>query len=63
LLETLGERDRYFGIQLEGVDADVFAFKALCEDQTYWPLFSAEFITRVQAELGRGIAVEAASSL
>jgi len=63
LLETLGERDRYFGIQLEGVDADVFAFKVLCEDQTYRPLFSAEFITRVQAELGRRIAVEAASSL
>jgi|ERR1017187_70600 hypothetical protein len=58
LLETLGERDKYFGIRLDGVDADVFAFKALCEDQTYWPLFSAEFIIRVQAELERRIAIK-----
>src|ERR1035441_9675331 len=43
LLETLGERDKYFGIRLDGVDADVFAFKALGREQTNWPLFSAEF--------------------
>jgi hypothetical protein len=63
LLETVGEREKCFGIRLEGVDADVFAFKALAEDQANWPHFSAEFITRVQAELGRRIAVEAACSL
>jgi len=42
LLETLGERERYFGIRLEGIDADVFAFKALAREQTNWPLFSIE---------------------
>jgi len=63
LLETLGEREKYFGIRLEGIDADVFAFKALCENQTYWPLFSAELVKRVQTELERRVAVEAAPSL
>jgi hypothetical protein len=63
LLETLGEREKYFGIRLEGIDADVFAFKALAEDQTNWPLFNPGFVVRVVAELGRRIAVEAASSL
>jgi len=61
LLETLGERDKYFGIRLEGVDADVFAFKALCHDATYWPLLDPGYVMRVLAELGRRVAVEAAS--
>jgi hypothetical protein len=63
LLETLGERDKYFGIRLEGIDADVFAFKALSEDQRHWPLFKPELVMRVWAELERRIAVEATSSL
>jgi hypothetical protein len=63
LLETLGEREKYFGIRLEGVDADVFAFKALCREQTSWPLFSVEFVLRVRAELDRRIAIEAGRSM
>src|ERR1035441_10221017 len=59
LLETLGEREKYFGIRLEGIDADVFAFKALYRDETNWPLFSVELVMRVCAELGRRTALEA----
>jgi len=32
LLETLGERDRYFGIVMIGIEADVSAFRALYDD-------------------------------
>ena len=63
LLESLGEREKYFGIRLEGVDADIFAFKVLGEEQTYWPLFNAEFAIKVRAELERRIAIEAGSSM
>lgn len=63
LLETLGERDKYFGIRLDGVDADVFAFKALGREQTNWPLFSAEFVIRVWAEMERRIATNAEPSV
>ena len=59
LLETLGERDKYFGIRLEGVDADVFAFNILARDQTNWPLFDPELVTRVWAEMERRIAESA----
>jgi hypothetical protein len=59
LLETLGKREKYFGIRLEGVDADVFAFKALYRDETNWPLFNSGFVIRVFAELGRRTALEA----
>jgi hypothetical protein len=38
LLETLGERFKYFGIRMTGLDADVFAFKALCNEKCYWDL-------------------------
>ena len=63
LLETLGEREKYFGIRLEGVDADVFAFKALCKEERHWPLFELEFVISVLAELGRRIAIEAEPSV
>ena len=62
LLETLGKREKYFGIRLEGVDADVFAFKALYRDETNWPLFSVEFVMRVRAEMEKRIAIEAGLS-
>src|ERR1017187_8071177 len=62
LLETLGEREKYFGIRLEGVDADVFAFGTLGRDQTNWPLFSVAFVMRVRAEMEKRIAVEAGLS-
>jgi hypothetical protein len=61
-LETLGEREKYFGIRLEGVDADVFAFGTLGRDQTPWPLFSVEFVMRVRTEIDRRIAAEAGLS-
>jgi hypothetical protein len=57
LLETLGERDKDFGIRLEGTDADVFAFKALCEGQENWSLFSPDLVLRVKTELEKGIAI------
>jgi hypothetical protein len=63
LLETVGQREKYFGIRLEGVDADVFAFKTLALAVTNWELFSVEFVTRVRAEIERRVAVEVASSL
>jgi len=59
LLETLGEREKYFGIRLEGVDADVFAFGTLGREQTNWPLFNPELVLRVWDEMDRRIAVEA----
>src|ERR1035438_1334090 len=31
LLETVDRKDKYFGIRLEGIDADVFALNALAE--------------------------------
>jgi len=62
LLETLGEREKYFGTRLEGIEADVFAFKALAEDQTNWPLFNPELVMRVQAELERRAAMDAGLS-
>jgi len=58
LLETLGEREKYFGIRLEGIDADVFAFKALCEDKENWSVFAVEFLKRVMAEFERKSAIE-----
>ena len=63
LLETLGEREKYFGIRLEGVDADVFAFKALCKEERHWPLFKLQFVMSVLAELRRRIAIEAEPSV
>jgi hypothetical protein len=63
LLETLGEREKYFGIRLEGVDADVFAFKALCKEERHWPLFNLEFVRRVQTELEERVAIEAEPSV
>ena len=63
LLETLGQREKYFGIRLEGIEADVFAFGTLGGDQTNWPLFSVEFVMRVRTEMERRIAAEAAASL
>ena len=63
LLETLGEREKYFGIGLEGVDADVFAFKALCKEERHWPLFNPEFAISVLVELRRRIAIEAEPSV
>ena len=59
LLETLGEREKYFGIRLEGVDADIFAFKTLGRQQTHWPLFNVEFVLRVRAEVERRSAMNA----
>jgi hypothetical protein len=59
LLETLGEREKYFGIRLEGVDGDVFAFGTLGREQTNWPLFNPGFVLRVWDEMDRRIAVEA----
>lgn len=55
LLETLGERDKYFGIQLEGIDA----FKALCQEKEHWPLFNVELLLRANTELQKRIAVKA----
>jgi hypothetical protein len=63
LLETLGAREKYFGIRLEGVDADVFAFKALCKEERHWPLFNPEFVISVLVELRRRIAIEAEPSV
>lgn len=62
LLETLGKRDRYFGIRLEGIDADVFAFKTLCQDKGTRPLFNVQFLLRVQAELQKEVASTAGPS-
>ena len=63
LLETVGERDCYFGIRLEGVDADVFAFNILARDQTTWPLFNPKLVLRVWAEMKRRIAMKGEPSM
>ena len=63
LLETLGARDKYFGIRLEGIDADVFAFNILARDQTNWPLFDPELVIRVWAEMKRRIAMKGEPSM
>jgi hypothetical protein len=50
LVESLGKRDLYFGILLQGIEADVFAFKVLGGDEYYWPLFNPQFLERVYTE-------------
>lgn len=62
LLETLGVREKYFGIRLDGIDADIFTFKTLVLEQTNWPLFSVELVLRVRAEAERRIAVKGETS-
>jgi hypothetical protein len=63
LLETLGEREKYFGIRMIGIDADVFAFRTLGRAQTNWPLFSVEFVIRVWTEMERRIAMHCEPSV
>ena len=63
LLETLGEREKYFGIRMIGIDADVFAFRTLGREQTNWPLFSVEFVIRVWTEMERRIAMHCEPSV
>jgi hypothetical protein len=57
LLETLGERDKYFGLKMTGIAADVFAFKSLFKEKQYWGLFSPDVLGPIMAELKRSVAV------
>jgi hypothetical protein len=58
LLETLGERSKYFGIVMVGIDADVFTCQMLFNDKRHWNLFPPEMIEAVRAEVERCIAAK-----
>ena len=63
LLETLGERESYWGIVPTGIDVDMFAFQAVVQDESYWDLLQDQGLhERVRAEIQRSmIAAEEAA--